>query len=72
MDDQSVLNLKGDFNTEGTEDTEKTGKRKKGERLSQRVGETQRAQRRKSGFLAKDHRGRMKVGGASPSPTVAG
>jgi hypothetical protein len=28
MDDQSVLNLKGDFNTEGTEDAEKTGKRK--------------------------------------------
>jgi hypothetical protein len=29
MDGQSVLNLKGDFNTEGTEDTEKRGRGEK-------------------------------------------
>jgi hypothetical protein len=29
MDDQSVLNLKGDFNTEGAEDTEKRGRGEK-------------------------------------------
>jgi hypothetical protein len=52
MDDQCVLNLTWDFNTEGTEDTEKTRKRgEKEERreLSQRVAETQSAQRRKAG-----------------------
>jgi hypothetical protein len=52
MDDQSALNLKGDFNTEGTEDAEKREERKKMKRLSWRGSETERAQRRKSRFLA--------------------
>jgi hypothetical protein len=52
MNYQSALNLKGDFNTEGIEDTEKTGKRKgRRKELSQMGAETQRAGRR-SGFLA--------------------
>jgi hypothetical protein len=48
MDDQSELNLKGDFNTEGTEDTEKTGKRKKGEKIIAESGrDTEGAEKKK-------------------------
>jgi hypothetical protein len=53
MDGQWVMSLKGDFNTEFTEDREKTGRGKEERNeLSQRIAETQSTQRGKSRFLA--------------------
>ncbi len=71
MDDQSELNLKGDFNTEGAEDTEKTGKRKKGEKIIAASGsDTECAEKKKRIPREKNNRCQMETGGASPSPTV--
>jgi hypothetical protein len=49
MDGQCVVNLKWDLNTEGTEDTEKTGENKRKKRIITEGAETQ---RRRSRFLA--------------------